>query len=364
MRPMITKNRVLLSCVFLTFGLLVACEPLAPEQTQQIVVVTGETPVVSEAQSGESVSTITPTLLIGDDLGVVQTGEPIAESTVAQTPTETPIPSATPYVCPDEEGQVLRLSFYSEVAGQNVSYRMYQPPCFYDTFQRYPYVILFHGTGYDEAMWDNLDVAAVMDQGIRKGTLPPMVLIMPDGGYLAELNDRPDGESFETVILDELMPIIESDFCLWGSASGRAIGGISRGGFWAFSIALRHPEMFSALGGHSPHFEPDNALPQYNPMNLAGELSADDPFPRIFMDNGEEDYVGANALKLSKLLTQNGIPHEYLTYPIGGHDYDYWRAHVAEYLAFYGQEWPVDALVLPSCLEPVPVEGTEPTRLP
>lgn len=360
MRIIITNNRLALLFVCLTVGLLVACEPLAPEQEQTIIVVTGVTPQITPSVSAESPSAETPTPLIGDTVGLVPTTQP--ENT--PEPVQASDPSATPFACPDEAGQVLRLSLDSAVAGGLVDYRIYLPPCFYETFARYPYVILLHGTGYDDAMWDNLDVAAIMDQGIRKGTLPPMVLVMPDGGILAEMNDQPDGESFESVILDELIPTIERDFCLWGSRSGRAIGGISRGGFWAFSIGLRHPDLFSAIGGHSPHFERDNAQPAYNPMDLATNLTPASDLPRIFMDHGAEDYVGANVLKLSQVFSQNGIPHEYLTYPTGDHDNEYWREHVPEYLAFYGQEWPRDALALPSCLEPVPAENVASSLLP
>jgi S-formylglutathione hydrolase FrmB len=181
-----------------------------------------------------------------------------------------------------------------------------------------------------------------------------MVLVMPDGELLSELNDAPEGQSYENVIIDELIPSVEADFCLWGSRQGRAIGGISRGGFWAFSIAFRHPDLFSALGGHSPHFEIDNAPPDINPLSLANSVSLG-KFPlRIYMDNATNDYVGTNALQISEILRQRGIDHQYLINPTGNHDMDYWSAHTAEYMSFYGQAWPRDPSSLPSCLDPSP----------
>jgi enterochelin esterase-like enzyme len=203
-------------------------------------------------------------------------------------------------------------------------------------------------------MWEELGVATDLDSGITKGSLPPMVLVMPDGGYAFELNDQPDGQSYESIVLDELIPYLEADYCLWGDRQGRAIGGVSRGGFWSFSISLRHPEVFSIVGGHSPHFEDDNAAPDTNPLDLAGRVNLD-KFPlRIYMDNAANDIVGANVIRLSEILRENGIEHEYLINPTGDHDMDYWKAHVAEYLSFYGQTWPRDAAALPSCLEPSP----------
>ncbi len=350
---MIPKSAMTLLFVCLTFALLAACEPLAPDQTPQIIVVTGETPdrIIEPSPSpplgGGADSAPPATAFAG---GVVNT--PVPSETPVPPPTA--IPSSTPFTCSERTGQVIRSSFASTIARDDVSFRIYLPPCFYDTLQRYPYVILLHGTGYDDAMWDDLGAPAVMDQGITKGSLPPMVLVMPDGNPIAEDNDRPEGQSYEDVILHELIPAVEADFCLWGSRQGRAIGGISRGGFWAFSIALRHPEMFSALGGHSPHFEVDNAPPAVNPLDVAGRITLD-KFPlRIYMDNGADDYVGTNAIRMSDILRENGIKHEYLINPTGDHDVDYWSSHVAEYLAFYGQAWPRDVMALPSCLEPSP----------
>lgn len=370
---MIPKKTVYLLFVCLTLGVLVACEPLAPKQNPQYVVVTGETPRI--ASSPLPTSPLEETIPAAQTAGPAAGGlVPTAESSVPAVtpsanaggvintplPSETPLPaatalpSATPFACAQPGGQVIQGSFTSAIIGGDVPFRLYLPPCFYETFRRYPYVILLHGTGYTESMWEDLGAPAVMDQGIAKGTLPPMVLVMPDGGQISELNDQPEQSSYEAVILNELIPSIESDFCLWGSRQGRAIGGISRGGFWAFSIALRHPELFSALGGHSPYFEDGNAPSEINPLDLAGRVNLT-KFPlRIYMDNAAGDSVSANVIRMSDILRQNGIEHKYLINPTGGHDMDYWSSHVGEYLSFYGQAWPYDVSALPSCLEPSP----------
>lgn len=344
---MIPTKRHIYLFVYLTFTLLAACEPLAPQQENpqpQIIIVTGDAAAATPPVSG------TETAVGLVNIGAVST--PIPSATF--TPTITPTPTATPFVCPQTTGQMIEGSFDSPTTGGEGKYLMYLPPCFYETLQRYPTVILLHGTGYDETMWRDLDVADVMDQGIAKGTLPPMVLIMPNGGDISELNDQPDGQSYETVILDELLPTVESDFCLWGGRQGRAIGGISRGGFWAFSIVLRHPDLFNAVGGHSPYFAEDNAGPETNPLALAENVNLDKFSLRIAMDNGTDDMVGANVKLMSDTLSANGVENDYLINPAGGHDMDYWRSHIAEYLAFYGEAWPHDVMALPSCLEPSP----------
>jgi len=344
---MIPVKRALFLFACPTLLWLAACEPLAPDATPRYVIVTGETapaplPSVAPLAAG--------TPVVAGAVAAAGTPTPAASATRAPTPGPTP----TSFDCRERTGQVLRSSFVSDVIGDEVSFRMYLPPCFYETLQRYPYVVLLPGTGYDEAMWEDIGAASVMDQGIAKGTLPPMVLIMPDGGGLAEMNDQPDGQSYEAVILDELIPLAESSFCLWASPAGRAIGGISRGGFWAFSIALRHPEAFSAVGGHSPYFEPDNALPETNPLSLAGTANLAKLPLRIYLDNSASDYGSAGAQALADILTKRGIEHRHVVNQNGAHDMEYWSAHVGEYLAFYGARWPQNVGALPSCLAPSP----------
>src|SRR5690606_5515229 len=213
---MIPKSRVLLLTAFLTLALFTACEPLAPQQTPQVIVVT-DTP--DAGLSGiEGLQLAAPDTPQAAALAGAQVSTPAP--TVTATPEPTAIPTATPFVCNEPAGQVVSASFYSAIVGDDVPYLMYQPPCFYETWRRYPYVVLMHGTGYDEQMWVDLGVAEVLDKGIRTGTLPPMVLIMPDGAMLAESNEAPVAQSWEAVILDELIPMlenVETGYCLLGA---------------------------------------------------------------------------------------------------------------------------------------------------
>jgi enterochelin esterase-like enzyme len=193
-------------------------------------------------------------------------------------------------------------------------------------------------------------VQTALDEGLADplNALPPMVLVMPDGGALEAENIFDEGASFEDMILDELIPEVERRFCVWNEAQGRAIGGISRGGFWSFSMALRHPNRFAAVGGHSPYFAPDIAPPSHDPLQLARTLPQGTPL-RIYLDNASGDDGEAYILEMSNILRANNILHTYEISPSGGHDNGYWTAHVRDYLGFYGATWPKDAAQLPSC---------------
>jgi len=330
-----TTAKTALLLVSMSLALLVACEPLVPAPTPQLIIVTA-TPSLTP------VLTPTPTLT------------PTPEVTATPEPTASP----TAVSCPETEGQIIVFpEFASEIAGRNMPYRVYVPPCYFQLQRRYPVLYLLHGAGQDDTQWEDLGLPGVLDRGLQLGQYPPMIVVMPYGAGLLPDSSFPPDPSLETYLLEELMPRIEQDFCTWEDRAYRAIGGNSRGGFWALSIAFRHPELFSKVGGHSPALDTDNTPAEFNPLDLA--LSA--PFLdtlHIYLDNGAEDPVRPEVERLSNRLVQRQVAHDYVIDPLGTHSDAYWTAHLPDYLEFYGgtpiDGWPREVGLLPSCLEPSP----------
>lgn len=330
------QNKPLISIVIvlLTF-LLMGCDPLSSQPTPAVMIITAvpsatPPPTATEQATNTPVPTLTPVLL----------------------------PSPTSPACDEPKGQVIRIDqFKSTVADENLRYRVYIPPCYQKTQKRYPYVILLHGAGQKEDEWEKLGVINSADQGFQLGVLPPMIIVMPYTGTIGNNSFFPPDPSYETVVLDELVPAIERDFCTWSNRDHRALGGVSRGGFWAYSIGLRHPDVFGILGGHSAYMTQDlNEVPAaFNPLELATDSAfLPEAKLRMYIDNGAQDPSGSDLELFSSRLTERNIAHTYVINPIGNHDEAYWSAHVSEYLAFYGRNWPRNAGELPSCLEPSP----------
>ncbi len=265
-------------------------------------------------------------------------------------PGRTGVSKTPPPDCSETQGQVFDSTFRSLVGGNTVPYRVYLPPCYTETNRRYPYVILLHGAGNDDTQWtEELGVNKALDQGIIAGSLPPMVLIMPTGGYLEYENLFVEGGSFESLVMTELLPEIENNLCVLNTRAGRALAGISRGGFWVFEIGLRHPEAFSALAGHSAYFDSEIAPPANNPLSLAQSISSDS-LPRLWLDVAADDVdTRAGLDQFAQILSARHITSDYTVYPEGGHQAAYWQAHLTEYLSFYGQDWPLHWQDLPAC---------------
>ncbi len=81
-----------------------------------------------------------------------------------------------------EAGTVLNATFFSETLQRQLPYRVYLPPGYDSTTERYPVVYLLHGGGGGFAEWTDLDhIGLSADAMITEGRIRPMILVMPDG---------------------------------------------------------------------------------------------------------------------------------------------------------------------------------------
>lgn len=242
-------------------------------------------------------------------------------------------------------GTVFQSRFPSNVGGPWRSYHAYLPPCYGQDGRAYPVLFLFHGSGWSDDQWVQLGVAQHMDQGIAEGRYPPFVIIMPDFG---DIDDTTSGgpRSVEGVVLDNLIPYVEENFCTWRSREGRALGGISRGGYWSLMLAFRHTDLFAAVSGHSSQLRLDVDPPQYNPR--ATYAQADLSAMEIWMDWGTSDFLRPGQLYLHESLMNAGIAHR-AEINAGGHAQYYWYAHAGEYIEWHAANWSLERESYPFC---------------
>jgi enterochelin esterase-like enzyme len=293
-------------------------------------------PLLLPAQTPDTRPTVTPLLL------------PTLVPTETPEPTTTAVPAAAVVAklangCPEATGQLMDAYFNSNVIGRRQHYFVYLPPCYdADSEARYPVVYLLHGIPMDERHWLDEGIVEAADKVFGSGELPPFIIVMPQGDNSIYTDTSGGDRSFEGVLVNELIPAIDGRFRTLADAEHRAIGGISRGGVWALEIAFTHPDMFAAVGGHSPALSVNRAAVDYDPMVLAKSAPIDQL--RIFLDAGDRDWTRTETQALSKLLTERYIPHTY-TLGRGIHDYPYWATQVEAYLRFYGAPWKAEKIV-------------------
>jgi enterochelin esterase-like enzyme len=185
----------------------------------------------------------------------------------------------------------------------------------------------------------------VADVQMSLGVLPPFIIVMPGADMRAgeaskySWTNRGRG-SYEDFVVNELIPYIDQYYSTWASRDGRAIGGISRGGYWAIEIAFAHPDLFSAVGGHSPSVFTQlvGVPPNFSMLSTARSIDELHNL-RIWLDAGDADWAKVDMQKLIGDLDDAGVPY-YAEVGEGGHEDSYWTSRVPDYLAFYSAAWP------------------------
>jgi enterochelin esterase-like enzyme len=265
--------------------------------------------------------------------GALALAATVAASTPPPTPAVTPAsPTPSPCAVP---GRVEHGELPSAVAGGPMRYRIYLPPCYDLESRAYPTLYMFGGNIHDDGIWDALGLDEAAGRLIAAGDIPPLLIVMPDNGWLA--NTTTSGpNSYEGFVLNELLPYIEATYRAWPGREGRAVGGLSRGGYWSLMMAFRRPDLFRSVGAHSPALIDSHAGPGEDPastgvINDLGDL-------RIWIDIGERDPYLTQARPLHEALTAAGVAHEWLVNP-GTHDEAYWRANLDAYLTWYSDGW-------------------------
>src|SRR4051812_33203030 len=129
---------------------------------------------------------------------------------------------------------------------------------------RYPILLLLHGGAGQYTDWANEGV------GLLTADLP-LITVLPDAGHSAWYtdwyNNGLEGQPmWETYHIRQLLPWIDAHFKTVGARAGRAIAGLSSGGFGALSYATRHPDLFAAAAGFS------GALDTNPPPVVAGKV--------------------------------------------------------------------------------------------
>lgn len=255
------------------------------------------------------------------------------EQAVSAGEKEAPSPTMTGFDCLARGGQVEVFELESELLAGGLRFRVYTPPCYAEQPQRsFPVLYLIHGQTYSDNQWVRLGVGETADELFRAGELSPFLIVMP----FDKSSAQPSVDKFGEAVMQELLPWIEENYRTRAAREYRAIGGLSRGASWALHLGLRYPEVFGAIGGHSPPVFVEDA------GKVRGWL-AEIPveyMPRIWLDIGERDQqaILSSATWFASVLDELDIPHEWHLFS-GYHDEHYWSSHVESYLRWYAALW-------------------------
>jgi S-formylglutathione hydrolase FrmB len=266
------------------------------------------------------------------------------------------------------EGSRVRYAlFRSEVLDREIPYALYLPPSYEETTRDYPVLFFLHGANENERRWSTRGLTDIaLDRMVADGEIGEFIVAIPFAENSFYTNSIA-GELWEDMILVEFIPMIERENRAVGTREGRAISGISMGGYGALKLAMQRPDLFNAVSAHSAmlidDFEAVSVNPRAeqlftvlfdrifgisetmevwdtnNPLRMAAELDMLDDLA-IYFDCGTEDEYGfyAGAERLHEILDEGGIAHEFHLYP-GTHGWDYAREHTPASLAFHWEHF-------------------------
>jgi enterochelin esterase-like enzyme len=208
---------------------------------------------------------------------------------------------------------------------RSVPYRVYIPPCAEEAHGELPTLYLLHGLARTDAQWDEIGVDEVAQDLVADGRAPPFLIVMPWERL---------GLDYEQSIVEHLIPHIEGEFGASPDRELRSIGGISRGAGWALRIGSQHPELFTAIGLHSPAI----LVPDIFMLPKWIEAIPTEAMPEIWIDIGDRDPLRFSLTELTTLFDEAEVPYVFRSYS-GEHIEAYWAAHIEDYVRWYISRW-------------------------
>lgn len=261
-------------------------------------------------------------------------------------------------------------SVTSSILKRNVRYTVYLPAD-YDLSQRsYPVVYLLHGYTDDNTAWlQSGEVNRYTDKAIADGTIPPMIIVMPDADSSWYINSFDGKERYEDFFIQEFIPAIEKTYRIKSKKEFRGVAGLSMGGYGSLIYALKHPDMFAAAAPLSSGVFSDEEIlmmpdAQWERMMapLYGKgLKGKDRLNKAWYDNsvlkiietksgaelnkvrywidcGDDDFLFNGNSLLHIALRKKLVKHEYRVRD-GVHNWLYWRTGITDALAFIGESF-------------------------
>ncbi len=177
--------------------------------------------------------------------------------------------------------------------------------------RRYPVLYMlagFTGSGLGMLNWDawQPNMPRRLEQ-LYEGGMPHAIVVLPDCftrlGGSQYVNSAAVGR-YEDYVVEEIVSFVDANFRTIPSSEARGILGKSSGGYGAFMLGMRHPDVFGALACHSGDmyfdlcYKPE--FPNFcNVINRAGGLEAWWAAFEGKTKKASDDFAALNVLAMS-----------------------------------------------------------------
>lgn len=244
-------------------------------------------------------------------------------------------------------GDLRLVTLHSKALNSERQMYVYTPPGYTDASKPLPVVYLYHGFGDTVASWVTQGRAPqILDNLLAEKKIEPMIVVIPDTetdipdaiaenfpGADRRKNFYPiNADAADRELVEDLIPYMKKHYRVRDNADGRAVVGLSQGGYQALVSGLSHLGTFGWVATFSgvstttvPNKAVDDALNDPDKINKA--------LRGFTVTVGSKDQVtGKDIAGLKATLDEKKIAHDYHEYPDLQHEMDVWRPSLVAFL--------------------------------
>lgn len=224
---------------------------------------------------------------------------------------------------------------------------IYTPPGYENSTEKYPVLYLLHGMGGDEEAWIALGrTAQILDNLIAQGKVKPMIVVMSNGNVFQEaapgesslgmykptfqLPNTMDGKFEETFV--DVIKFVENNYRVIAEKKGRAIAGLSMGGYHSLHISRYYPNTFDYVGLFSAAIMPDSKISSkvYDKFDETLKKQMDNGYKLYWIGIGKADFLYKANEDYRAKLDKMGMKYTYVETE-GGHTWTNWRVYLTQF---------------------------------
>jgi enterochelin esterase-like enzyme len=139
------------------------------------------------------------------------------------------------------------------------------------------------------------------------------------GGDPAEISGPGWGKDFESDLIKDIIPFIESHYSVYADREHRAVAGLSMGGGQSLDFGLGNLDTFANVGGFSS--APNTRAPEVlvpDPAKAARMLKV------LWLSCGNKDGLMTFSLRTHTYLKEKNVPHIWHV-DDNAHDFKHWK---------------------------------------
>lgn len=238
--------------------------------------------------------------------------------------------------------------YYPSVEGTTGTIVVYTPPGYSkESSKKYPVFYLISGTtDTEETFYKVGRVNLILDNLIAEGKAKPMIIVMPYGNPMARIAEQKakakpadiigrDSEDaikraklFETDLVSNIIPYVESNYRAVSDKNSRAIGGFSRGGGQTLRVAFGNMDKFSWICCYSAYLSTPEMESSFKHITGDPEKT-NNQLKLLWVSVGNEDFLYKSTTEFMDYLKSKNVKYKSLITP-GGHTWMNVKTYVAQ----------------------------------